>query len=273
MDHSKGKRLGQGRTAEIYAWGEQQVLKLYLDWCPRNWIEEEFQTSRAAQSAGLPVPAVGEIVELDGRIGIIFERIEGPLMIDQLKAKFWQASKFARQLADLQAAIHGCATPALPSQRQRLEYTIRSVKNLPEDLRAAVLESLHRLPDGDSLCHGDLHPENILFSERGPVILDWMTAARGNPLADVARTSLILRLGESPPGMLTRQIVDLIRRRFHAAYIHRYMELRQVSRHDIQAWELPVAAGRMCEDIPNERAQLRAIVEAGVQRFQAQRGT
>ena len=28
----KGRLLGQGRTAEVYAWGDSQVLKLFSRW-------------------------------------------------------------------------------------------------------------------------------------------------------------------------------------------------------------------------------------------------
>lgn len=46
----------------------------------------------------------------------------------------------------------------------------------------------------------DFHPDNVLLAARGPVIIDWPDATRGQPLADVARTSLLLRLGGLPPG-------------------------------------------------------------------------
>ncbi len=36
-----GKPIALGRTAEVYAWQDNQVLKLYFDWCPPDWIEYE----------------------------------------------------------------------------------------------------------------------------------------------------------------------------------------------------------------------------------------
>jgi hypothetical protein len=33
--------IAEGRTAEIYLWDENHVLKLYRDWCPPDWVEYE----------------------------------------------------------------------------------------------------------------------------------------------------------------------------------------------------------------------------------------
>ena len=34
----KGPLLARGRTAELFAWGDRQVLKLLYDWRPTSWI-------------------------------------------------------------------------------------------------------------------------------------------------------------------------------------------------------------------------------------------
>ena len=50
------------------------------------------------------------------------------------------------------------------------------------------------------LCHGDLHPSNVILTRDGPVIVDWFDASRGDPVADVARSSLmLLGDGANPP--------------------------------------------------------------------------
>ena len=37
----KGPLLARGRTAEIYAWADSAVLKLFFDWVPENWVQHE----------------------------------------------------------------------------------------------------------------------------------------------------------------------------------------------------------------------------------------
>jgi hypothetical protein len=61
----------------VYAWKELCVLKLFHGWVGRDRAEGEFAVTRAVHPAGLPVPTAFELVEVEGRSGIVFERIDG----------------------------------------------------------------------------------------------------------------------------------------------------------------------------------------------------
>ena len=77
---ARGPRIGVGRTAEVYAWGDRQILKLYLANMPREWVDHEARIGHIVATAGLHAPAIGDNVEVDGRLGILYERIDGPSM-------------------------------------------------------------------------------------------------------------------------------------------------------------------------------------------------
>ncbi len=68
----------------------------------------------------------------------------------------------------------------------------------PTHVRQSVLTLLQTLPDTNQLCHNDFHPANILMDDQGPVIIDWMDAARADPLADVARTLILVQFAGLP---------------------------------------------------------------------------
>lgn len=74
---SLGEPIAVGRTAEIYEWGEGQILKLFRDWFPAHSVQNEARNARAVHAAGSPVPAVGEVIEINGRLRLIYERVEG----------------------------------------------------------------------------------------------------------------------------------------------------------------------------------------------------
>src|SRR5690606_25191136 len=108
----------------------------------------------------------------DGRIGLVFERVAGPPMLQELMRDPGSTERLAREMAALHRSIHDREAPAeLPSQREVLEEKIARCPLLDEGQRRAVLDALARLPGGDRLCHGDLHPGNILLTEQGPVII------------------------------------------------------------------------------------------------------
>ena len=258
--------IGRGRTAEIFQWGDGQILKLYLAWCPSEWADQEARMTRAVYEAGVPVPAVIDVIEHDGRRGIIFERVTGLSMLDDFRTKPWHLVHSARLLAELHAAMHARQIPDLPSLRQSLTYRINDTA-LADKLKSAALQALAQLPDGNAVCHGDFHPDNVILSPRGPIIIDWMTVNHGHPLADVARTVVILSVGEPPPGVPNRRLLMQGRDLFRALYLRRYEQLRRVTRTAIDAWLLPVAAARTREDIPNERQPLTALIESLARRY------
>jgi uncharacterized protein (TIGR02172 family) len=261
-----GKPIALGRTAEIYAWDEGHVLKLFRDWCPAEWAKEEAEITRAIHASGLPVPAVGEVIKLNGRNGLIYERIDGLSMLEAFKRKPWTLFRSARLFAELHVAMHAYSLPQLPSQKQRLERKIRAAKGLSVTMQDAALLALQTMPDGDALCHGDFHPDNILVTARGPIIIDWSEATRGNPLADVARTSLLLSLGAPPPGTpaSARWLLEAGRHWVHKAYLKRYFQRRPDDRQPLTEWEPVIAAARLSEQIPEEEERLLALVRAGL---------
>jgi aminoglycoside phosphotransferase (APT) family kinase protein len=262
MESGKGSLIGRGRTADIYAWKEHQVLKLFQDWCSAGMVEHELKIARIVQAAGLPVPAVeNEVAEVDGRRGIIYERETGPSMLTVLRTQPWRVVQYGRLMAKLQANIHQCTVAELPTWREYLERSIREAEALTPLMKQAALHALSQLPDGNALCHGDFHPDNIIMTPHGPVVIDWMTAVRGNPLTDVARSSVILRLGDPLPGTRGIWLINLLRGQLYSTYLGRYQQLCSITQRDVDAWQLPVAAARLNEKIPAEKNKLLRLVE------------
>ena len=262
MSTEKGPMIARGRTAEIFLWKDNQVLKLFLDWCTTTSVEREMRSTQAVHKSGLPVPAVEGIVEVEGRTGIVFERVDGPSMLGLIGSKPWKLFRLARVLAELHAGMHSREVPELPSQRRGLERAIQREDVLPVNTKEVVLKALEQLPDGSALCHGDFHPENIIMSPRGPIIIDWFGAARGNPLADVARTWLLNRLAYLKAGIPERWLINPMRALFHSIYLRRYLQIRPGSRKQITAWLLPVVAARLAENVPGEEERFLALIEA-----------
>lgn len=262
----KGHLIARGRTAEVFQCGNNQILKLFLDRNRAADAEREAQNTRLVYDAGLPVPSIGGTVEVDGRPGIVLEHIEGPSMMEILSSKPWKVIAFARLLAELHIQIHSCKVPELPSQRKRLEQHIRVAAPLRGDVKEAAIRTLERLPDGDAVCHGDFHPANIIMSARGPIIIDWLDATRGHPMADLTRTRLLIRLSQLRHGTGGRLLISLFRALFDTVYVSRYAQIRPTQRQQLQLWKLPVMAGRLHEHIPEEeRRRLVGLVQAALQ--------
>ena len=259
--------IAQGREAEVYERGDGTVLKLLRDPEDLDRAQTEVAALQVLRVHGYPSPRAVEIVTVEGRPGVVLERVDGSDLLTRLGRRPLAVRKVGRAMAEVHAAMHEISAPAeLPSSHELLRERILSAAPLPDELRAAVLALLERLPGGDRLCHGDLHPGNLLGSLSAPVVIDWGDASRGDPIADVARSDLLLRVGVPPPGSsVVLRVLDRYGRRFLAdGYLTRYRRLRPFDLDRFSQWRVVRAAARLYEPIPEEHPILLRIVGEGL---------
>ena len=257
METALGAPLAQGRTAEVFAWDDGHVLKLFRPGWGVNAARHEAELARAIYASGAPAPQVGAVVEVGDRAGVIYERISGPSLLTELSNHLSRLGDVAHMLAETHADLHTRTVANLPRVCEMLAQRATSVAKLTETQRRAVLRALEALPDADALCHGDYHPDNVLLSPRGPLVIDWENAALGDPLADGARTLLLFRasfihMHSAAARTLQRGGSALLSR----LYLRRYRQLRPFNMARLRAWELPVTAARLSEGVEQEEAFL-----------------
>jgi aminoglycoside phosphotransferase (APT) family kinase protein len=248
--------IGEGREAEVFALDAERALRLARDERFETALAAEHDALVAAAAAGAPVPRVFERVSVEGRPGLVLERLGARNLLLEIGSQPWRVWTVGRELGRLHGRIHAAVAPeSLESVHTRLRERLASAL-VPDRVRTAALQRLERLPTGDRLCHGDFHPGNVLRSAGGTgVVIDWTGASRGDPAADVARSFLIIRHGALTPDA-TRAVEVLARvgrRALWAAYASTY------GRADVAAassWLPVIAAARLAEDIAGERAQL-----------------
>ena len=153
-----GPLLGAGRTADVYEFGESWVLRRHRDGTDAT---HELAVMSYLSASGFPVPRIGPPAEPALSTDLVTQRLTGPTMAESLLSGALSIAAGAEMLADLLHELH-----TIPPR-------------LSQD-------------PGDRILHLDLHPENVLLTRRGPVVIDWATAAEGPPGLDRAMSSLIL---------------------------------------------------------------------------------
>jgi thiamine kinase-like enzyme len=257
MEIEKENMIGQGNTAEIYRLDDGKILKLFRSGLHKGAIEREYQNGIFIQKILDCVPKVYDMVEVNGRYGIIYQEIKGTDMLKILLTSKWKINDYAKKLAHYHFGIQKPVTDNIFTVKEKLEEDLNSVDVLSHETMAIVRKYLKQLPEGNELCHFDFHPGNVMITNDKPVILDWMTACKGDACADVARTCIMLKYGgdEHAPWLM-RKIISFFQHHIYKIYIKEYLMISKRNMEDINRWELPVAAARLREWIPENEKQV-----------------
>ena len=146
--------FASGRDADVFLVDEHRVLRRYRR---GGDVACEAAVMAHLAAAGFPVPVVYEAHGPD----LVMERIHGPTMRQALVTGQLATEDAAVRLAQLHHRLH--AVPA----------------------RAGTAA-------GHRVVHLDLHPDNVMLGEHGPVVIDWRNATDGPPDLDLAMTAVIL---------------------------------------------------------------------------------
>lgn len=194
MQGSPGAILGSGYSADVHVWAPGQVVKLFKPGFPQRIAQHEARMARAAFAAGAPAPEVFAEVACDGRHGIVMAHLDGPTLLDLSRRGTLGAAEVGGILASLAIAVH--ATPPPPevlTLRAWMGYTLRGADaRIPPHVRPGILPLIDHLPQGDALCHCDLHPGNVILTAQGPRLVDWFGALRAPAALDLAICHVLL---------------------------------------------------------------------------------
>src|SRR5690606_1765607 len=82
-----GTPIASGRTAEVYAWGDGAVLKLFFPSVSPADVELERHHASVSGECGVDTPAVYETVRKGNRLGLVYERVDGPTLLEKVQTE------------------------------------------------------------------------------------------------------------------------------------------------------------------------------------------
>jgi tRNA A-37 threonylcarbamoyl transferase component Bud32 len=247
--------------SDIVECDEGLVIKLYSSGVPREEVEEEIRLTRIARDQGILAPVILDLVQDTNRWGYSYEKVNGSTYMDLIADKGADIESLAFSFAFLHRTINARTEERLPSMKARLIDSIRDGA-ISEELKEEACRAVDRLPEGRWFCHGDFHPGNVIVTDRGDRVLDWVDSASGHFLADVARTLILLEvwlplkfdeMGIEVPA----ENIMLFRDHYRASYL----ELSGENGDVLDKWLLPIAVARLCRAVPSEERDLRDYIE------------
>ncbi len=194
MQGSLGEKIGEGASAEVHAWAPGQVVKLFKPAVSRRLGWHEAHMTDAVFAAGAPAPQVFGVVILEGRLGIVLQRFDGPTLLQLARTGAVTRGQAGAILADLCRAVHRTPPPpGVVALRGWTDSWLRSAGGtLPAPIAPGILALIERLQPADELCHGDLHPGNVIMTAEGPRLVDWTGTVRAPAAYDLGICHILL---------------------------------------------------------------------------------
>ncbi|WP_226530623.1 aminoglycoside phosphotransferase family protein [Metabacillus niabensis] len=243
-----GQLLGVGNTASVYEWGKSEVIKIFHDFKSAMYeVTKEAQNAKIINKLNVRAPRFSKIMEYEGKTCLIYEKVEGPTMLNYIEPTRFSVSYNAKLLAQIHFEIHQVKIDVNSNLKTELSKSITNTEVITESERKIVLRILETLPEGKVLCHYDFHPGNIILSPNGPIIIDWLNTLVGHQLADVTRTYMMINSNALPPNapswLTERKYRDL----FGKEYLDEYSNLSGIDRIPLDEWLVPIFASRIRE--------------------------
>ena len=251
------------RSSEVFGLGEDKVLKLYFSQIDQESIDREEKNTTIAYDTGCtPMECYGQVT-VEGRKGIVLRRLKGISLTNMPGKDPLIVFRAGKILADLHAMVHEKTSKDLPDIRLVTAALLEDdeiFSFLSASQRDGLKDYIMALPEEDHILHMDFHTDNILCDGTNYQVIDWMTAVRGNPLAEVAMMNFLHHDAELFPGSSKIKIalMNLVRTKIYDSFIKNYEQLTGRTEADSHAWDVVAWVMRLGKwNSASEREELR----------------
>jgi len=222
----------------IYRSGAFAVKVFNEDFSKEDVLNEALNQARVEET-GLNIPAVEEVLKIDGKWAIVSDFVEGKTLAQMLDEAPDKKSDYIELMVNLQILVHSKKAAHLNRLREKMHNKI-SLTSLDDTTKYELQTRLESRPKHNKVCHGDFFFSNIIVKPDGtPYILDWSHATQGNASADVARTYLLFWLSGDIAGA--------------EQYLKLYAEKTGTPKHYVKSWLPIVAASQSLKGNEKER--------------------
>lgn len=181
--------IGRGACGECYRLDDETIIKLYYGNTDISFIEHEKALSKKAFVMGIPTAISYDIVEANGRIGVVYELIKSKTLAELMRTNKDNLDEYIKMYASTCKAIHNIHTndKDIPSFKELNHSGIDAIHVISDEEKALLHQFIDMIPDGDACIHGDLNLNNIMVQDGECCLIDMGEFGRGNPMFDISR--------------------------------------------------------------------------------------
>ncbi len=188
-------RIGAGACGEVFRLDDETIIKLYYPHVKKEEIEKEKELSKKAFVLGVPTAISYDIVEADGRTGVVYELINSKTLCELIREDESRLEKYVSLYADVCKQIHSIRVGPneLPSFKELNRPDIQNITGITDEERQYLHTFLDMLPDAPTCVHGDLNINNIMVQDGECCLIDMGEFSTGISMFDISRILFSMR--------------------------------------------------------------------------------
>ena len=213
---------------------DDSIVKVFAETHPKSDVFNEALNTARVEEAGLDIPKVKEVSQIDGKWAIVIEYKEGKTLEEMMESDKKNLAKYMDDFVALQLEVQSKHSPLLKGMKDKLARQINGLKDLDATTRYELMTRLESMPKHNKICHGDFNPSNVIVGKNGKMtVVDWAHATQGNASADAAMTYLLFALKD-------QEVADL--------YLKLFCKKSDTAKQYVQQWLPIVAAAQLSKD-------------------------
>ena len=251
------QKIGAGACGEVFRLDDETIIKLYYPRIKPEEIEQEKALAKKAFVMGVPTAISYDIVEADGRTGVVYELIKSKTLGELMREDEEHLEKYIDMYADVCHQIHSIKSREgeLPSFKDINRADIPNITGITDEERAALYEFLDLVPESMHCVHGDLNINNIMVQNGECCLIDMGEFSYGLGMFDISRILFSMNFAadaqhdfnsfyKMPQEKVDRILKMLLRKYFEADTLEEAIEKNPEAE-----WLYPLAWFRCCTSL------------------------
>lgn len=182
-------QIGSGYSADVYQLDGDTIVKVFIHEPTLEDVQRELNLAKKAFVLGIPTAISYDVVDVNGRLGVVFELLGVGTLKQQLVRDPDSREEYIGKYIRMMKTIN--TTDAKDTTLPHGDTVIRDKLNLlkddltPEEY-ARMSALLDTIPRANTFVHGDCHVKNVMISDGELLMIDMDTLSAGYPLYELA---------------------------------------------------------------------------------------
>lgn len=180
--------IGKGSKSTVYRYEPDKIVKVYENIDSLDIISLEQKLAHKAYELGIPTPISFDIVEVDGKYGVMFELFKSKSLSELIVSDIEHIDKYMIDYVELLKRLHTTKVKEddLPNIKDYVPVWIKGCEGVLDDESLNKIKTLiDEIPNQLTMLHCDYHTNNVLKQDNKIILIDMDCLSYGHPIFEL----------------------------------------------------------------------------------------